>query len=159
MRPRKPMTKMFNFIYVFSVVDCRSCITFHVGSHGLNKTTESVSAVSMRPRDWFPRSHWDLGIGSRGLNDTAEIWWHCGNPYKNEFWFSFPLIGNHRKHQYICKHCIPIVTRKRQYWRGTLTKNVSFRNLIETAESDFGDSRIGDYKAICKTALDRESGA
>jgi hypothetical protein len=94
MRPRKLIprsnwdrrnfiTKIFNFIYVFSVVHCQSRITFHVGS--------------------------------RGLNETAEILWHRGNPYKNEYWFSFPLKGNHCKNQYICKHCIPIVTRKRQY--------------------------------------------
>jgi hypothetical protein len=55
------MTKIFNLIYIFSVVHCRSRITFHVGS--------------------------------RGLNETAEILWHCGNPYKNEYWFSFPLKG------------------------------------------------------------------
>jgi hypothetical protein len=34
------MTKIFNFIYIFSVVHCRSHITFHVGSHGLNETAE-----------------------------------------------------------------------------------------------------------------------
>jgi hypothetical protein len=97
-------------------------------------------------------------FGSRGLNATAEILWHRGNPYKNEYWFSFPLKGNHRKNQYIRKHCKPIVTRKRQYERG---KNFGFRGLIETAESDFGDFRIdflAEYEAICKTALGRESG-
>jgi hypothetical protein len=49
LRFRHFMTKIFNFIYVFSVVYCRSRITFHVGSR-------SVSAVSMRPRNQFPRS-------------------------------------------------------------------------------------------------------
>jgi hypothetical protein len=39
------MTKILNFIYVFSVVHCRSRITFHVGSRGLNKTAESDPAV------------------------------------------------------------------------------------------------------------------
>jgi hypothetical protein len=36
----KPMTKILNFIYVFSVVHCRSHKTFHVGSRGLNETAE-----------------------------------------------------------------------------------------------------------------------
>jgi hypothetical protein len=63
----------------------------------------------------IPRSHWDRGIGFCGVNETAEILWHLGNPYRNEYWFSFPLKGNHCKNLYICKHCIPIVTRKRQY--------------------------------------------
>jgi hypothetical protein len=57
----------------------------------------------------IPRSQWDRGI------ETAEILWHRGNPYKNEYWFSIPLKGNYRKNQYICKHCIHIDTRKRQY--------------------------------------------
>jgi hypothetical protein len=45
---------------------------------------------------------------------------------------------------------------------GTLTKYFVFRGLIETAESDFGDFRIdflGEYEALCKTALGRESGS
>jgi hypothetical protein len=111
------MTKILNFIYVFLVVHCCG-----IGSRGLNETAESDPAVSMRLRDptWkflsrFPRIQWDRGIGFRGLNETAEILWHRGNPYENEYWFSFPLKGNHCKNQYICKHCIPIVTRKRQY--------------------------------------------
>jgi hypothetical protein len=114
-----------------------------IGSRSLNETAESDPAVSMRPRDptWkflsrFPWSQWDRGIGFRGLNETrgsvpaVSMWprvrfprsqWDRGNfmtprnPYKNEYWFSLPLKGNHRKNQYICKHCIPIVTRKRQY--------------------------------------------
>jgi hypothetical protein len=122
MTPRDIWNKNFNFIYVFSVVHCRSRITFHVRSHGLNETAESdmkilvkISLVSMRPRDRFPRSQWDWGISFRCLNETAEILWHRRNPYKNEYCFSFPLKGHHCKIQYICKHCIPIVTRKRQY--------------------------------------------
>jgi hypothetical protein len=146
-RPRD-IWQIFNFIYVFSVVHCRSNITFlnetaesvpaismrlrnripqsqwdrgirhenfYQDFRGLNETAGSVSSVSMRPGNRFPRSQWDRGIGSRGLNVTAEILWHCGNPYKNEYWVSFPLKGNHRQNQYICKHCIPIVTRKHHY--------------------------------------------
>jgi hypothetical protein len=60
------MTKIFNFIYVFSVVHCRSRITFHVeslglietaefniGFRGLSETAESVPVVSMRPRKFY----------------------------------------------------------------------------------------------------------
>jgi hypothetical protein len=52
MRPRKPMTKIFNFIYVFSVFHCRSRITFHVGSRGLIETaeTDSVSQLVCKPK-------------------------------------------------------------------------------------------------------------
>jgi hypothetical protein len=39
------------------------------------------------------RSQWDRWIGSRGLNETAEILWHRGNPYKNEYWFLFSFKG------------------------------------------------------------------
>jgi hypothetical protein len=62
---------------------------------GLNETGESFPAVSMRPQKFY---------------DTPGI-------LTNEYWFSFPLKGNHRKNQYRCKHYIPIVTstRKRKY--------------------------------------------
>jgi hypothetical protein len=95
---------------------------------GLNETAESVSAVSMRPRNRFPRSQWDRGnfMTSRESSQKPIL-------------APIPIKGNHRKNQYICKHCIPIVNRKRHYYRGTLTKNFRVRGLIETAESDFGD--------------------
>jgi hypothetical protein len=96
MRPRKPisqsqwdsgnrfrglietsgyMTKILNFIYVFSGCSLPEphTVTFHVRSRGLNETAGSVSAISLKLRDRFPRSQWDRGIGSRGLNDTAEL--------------------------------------------------------------------------------------
>jgi hypothetical protein len=41
------------------------------GFRGLIETAGLVSAVSLRPRDWFPRSHWDRRIGFRGLIETA----------------------------------------------------------------------------------------
>jgi hypothetical protein len=79
MRLRKPMTKILNFIYIFLVVHCRSRKLFmsdpavlmrlldwflrsqwdcRIGFCGLNETTESVPAVSMRPRNRIPRSQW-----------------------------------------------------------------------------------------------------
>jgi hypothetical protein len=96
-----------------------------VGFPGLNETAGSASAVSMRPGDRIPRSHW-------------KILCTAGILTKNEYWFSFPLKGNHCKNQYICKHCIHCI------------------HCIETAESDFGDFRIdflGEYEAICKTCF------
>jgi hypothetical protein len=37
-----------------------------------NFCLSSVSAVSLRPRDWFPWSHWNRRIRFRGLIETAE---------------------------------------------------------------------------------------
>jgi hypothetical protein len=53
---------------------------------------------------------------------------------------------------------IKILSRfPRSHW----DRRIGFRGLSETAESDFGNFRIdflGEYEAICKTALGRESG-
>jgi hypothetical protein len=38
----------------------------------IRKSPKSDSAVSLRPRDWFPQSHWNRGIRFCGLIETAE---------------------------------------------------------------------------------------
>jgi hypothetical protein len=104
---------------------------------------------------------WDRGSGLSGY------WWDN----KNDYWLSFPLKGNHIKDKYICKHYIHytiyhiyimyIVTRKRYYLRETLAKQVGFCGLTQGTKANYGNWRIeylGEFEAICKTALVRESG-
>jgi hypothetical protein len=106
----------------------------------------------MRPGDRILQSQWDRRIGSRGLNGTADILWHRGNPYKNECWFSFPLKGNYRKKNTY----VDIAYLK-------LLENVNIKGELwqKISVSDLGDFQIyflGEYEAICKTALGLESG-
>jgi hypothetical protein len=45
--------------------------------------------------------------------------------------------------------------------KGNYSKKVGFRGLIDTAEADFDDFQIeflGEFEAICETALACESG-
>jgi hypothetical protein len=135
------MTKIFNFFNVFSVVHCRSRITFHVGSRGLNETAESDPGVSMRLRNWIPRSQWDRGLGSRGLNETAgsdpAVSMRHRKPIPRSHWDRGNFMTNIFNFIYVFSvvHC-----------RSRITFHVGSRGLNETAES---------YPAVSMRSRDR----
>jgi hypothetical protein len=106
-----------------------------IGSRSLNETEGSDMKIFVK----IQRSQWDRGIGFCGLNETegsvptvSMRLRKCRYPYINEYWFSFPLKGNHRKNQYICKHCgylllLENINIKGEHWQKNSVSAVSLR--------------------------------
>jgi hypothetical protein len=67
---------MFPYVFVSAIVkELRADIRFHKGFRrfrSLIETAESASAVSLRPLNQLPLSHWDRRIRFRGLIEAAE---------------------------------------------------------------------------------------